>query len=110
MVKKQVKKLMGFWSEERGLSLFLTILVVEMFVIGPMVRAGLLLGLVSDLLFSLLLLAGVLAVLQHRALQWIAGVLVALAITFKWANITFATPELLFLNGILRWHRRWRSC
>jgi hypothetical protein len=101
MVKKQVKKLMGFWSEERGLSLFLTILVIEMFVILPMVRAGFLLGLASDLLFSLLLLAGVLTVLQHRALQWVAGVLVALAIAFKWANMGFGTTELSFLNGVL---------
>jgi hypothetical protein len=96
-----IKRVMGFWSEERGLSLFLTILVIEMFVIGPMVRAGVLLNLASELLFSLLLLAGVLTVLQHRTLQWIAGVLVALAIGFRWASIGYGTPSLLFLNEVL---------
>jgi len=101
MVKKQVKKLMKFWSEERGLSVFLTILVIEMFVIGPMMRAGALLNLASDLLFSLLLLAGALTVLHHRVFQWVAGVLVALAIGFRWASIGFGTTELLFLNGAL---------
>ena len=96
-----LKKVMGFWSNERGLTLFLTILVVEMFVIGPMVRTGVLLGLASDLLYSLLLIAGVLTVLRRRTLQWIAGLLVAITIAVRWASIGLGSPILLFFNGAL---------
>jgi hypothetical protein len=40
-------------------------------------------------------------VLRHRVFQWVAGLLVLLAIGFKWANIAFGTTELLFLNSAL---------
>jgi hypothetical protein len=96
-----IRKLMRFWSDERGLSLFLTILVIEMFVIGPMVRAGFLLAFASDLLYSLLLLAGIFATLRRPILKWTAGVLVALAILVRWASIGFGGPSLVFLNGVL---------
>ena len=68
-----IKRMMRFWSEEASLSVFLSILVVEMFVMGPMIRVGFLLGVVSDLLFSLLLVAGVFTVVQHRVLRWHCG-------------------------------------
>ena len=96
-----IKKLMRFWSEERSLSVFLLLLVVHMFVIGPVVRAGLALDIASDLLFSILLVAGVFMVVQHRTLQWTAGMFVLLAIAVRWAGIVFGTPGLLFWNAVL---------
>jgi hypothetical protein len=96
-----IKKLMSFWSDERGLSLFLTILVVQMFIIGPMVRTGLLLDLASDVLYSLLLLAGMLTVLRRPILQWAAGLLVAVTIALRWASIGLGTPGLFALNEAL---------
>jgi hypothetical protein len=96
-----IKKLMRFWSEERALSVFLLLLVVEMFVIGPAVRIGLALDLMSDLLYSLLLLAGVLTVVQNRTLQWTTGMFVLLAIAVRWAGTVFGTPGLFFWNGVL---------
>jgi hypothetical protein len=96
-----IKRLMRFWSDGRGLSLFLTILVIEMFVIGPMVRAGILLALASDLLYSFLLLAGILTVVRHPILQRTAAGLVVLAIVVRWASIGFDSPNLLILNGVL---------
>jgi hypothetical protein len=93
-----IKKFMRFWSEEHALSVFLLLLVVEMFVIGPVVRAF---ALASDLLFSILLVAGVLTVVQHRALQWIAGMFALLAIAVRWAGIVSGTPVLFFWNAVL---------
>ena len=92
---------MRFWFEERALSVFLLLLVVEMFVIGPAVRIGLVLNLASDLLFSLLLVTGVLTVVQHRPVQWAMGTFVLLAIAVRWVGLIFGTPRLLFLNGVL---------
>ncbi len=92
---------MHFWSEERALSVFLLLLAVEMFVIGPVVRTGLALDIASDLLFSILLVAGVLTVVQHRTLQWATGMFVLLAIVVRWVGMVFGTPWLLFWNGVL---------
>jgi hypothetical protein len=96
-----IKKFMRFWSEERALSVFLLVLGVEMFVIGPVVRIVPALGLTRDVLFSLLLVAGVLTVVQHRALQWTAGMFVLLAIAVHWAGVVFGTPGLFFWNAVL---------
>jgi hypothetical protein len=96
-----IRKLTHFWSEERSLSVFLSILVVEMFVITPVVRAGIVLDLASDLLYSILLVAGVFMVVRHRTLQWTAGIFVLLAVAVRWAGIVFGTPWLLFWNGVL---------
>jgi hypothetical protein len=96
-----IKKFMHFWSEERALSVFLLLLVVEMFVIGPVVRTVPKLGLVRDLLFSLLLVTGMLTVVKHRTLQWITGMFVLLAIAVRWAAIVFGTPGFLFWNLVL---------
>ena len=93
-------KLMRFWSEERALSIFLLLLVVEMFVIGPVVRSVPRFALASDLLFCILLVAGVLTVVQHRTLQWTTAIFVLLAIAVRWAGNVFGTPGLLFWNGV----------
>jgi hypothetical protein len=96
-----IKKLIRFWSEERSLSVFLSLLVVHMFVTGSVVRAGLALELAGDLLVSILLVAGVFMVVRHPILQWTAGMFVLLAIVVRWAGIVFGTPWLLFWNGVL---------
>jgi len=96
-----IKKFTRFWSEERALSVFLLLLVIEMFVVGPVVRAMPALDLASDLLFSILLLAGALTVVQHRTLQWTAGVLVLIAIAVRWMGIVFGAPWLVFWDAIL---------
>ena len=96
-----IKKFTRFWFEERSLSVFLLLLVVHMFVVGSVVRAGLALDIAGDLLFSILLVAGVFMVVRHRILQWTAGMFVLLAIAVRWVGIVFGTPRLLFLNGVL---------
>ncbi len=96
-----IKKFIHFWSEEHALSVFLLLLVVYMFVIWPVVRIVPALGLASDLLFSILLVAGALTVVQHRALQWTTGMFVLLAIAVRWAGILFGTPGFFFWNVAL---------
>jgi len=96
-----IKKFTRFWFEERSLSVFLLLLAVHMFVIGSVVRPGLALDIAGDLLFSILLVAGVFMVVRHRTLQWTAGTFVLLAIAVRWVGLIFGTPRLLFLNGVL---------
>ncbi len=96
-----IKKFTRFWFEERSLSVFLLLLVVHMFVIGSVVRAGLALDIAIDLLFSILLVAGVFMVVRHRILEGITGVFVLLAIAVRWVGTVFGTPRLLLLSGVL---------
>ena len=96
-----IKKFTHFWFEERSLSVFLLLLVVQMFVIGSLVRTGLALDIAGDLLFSILLVAGVFMVVRYRTLQWAAGMFVLLAIAVRWTGLIFGTPRLFFWNGVL---------
>jgi hypothetical protein len=96
-----IKKLTRFWSEERALSVFLLLLVIHMFVIGPVVHTLPAFGFAKDVLFSILLVAGVAMVVRHRALQWTAGMFVFLAIAVRWAGIVFSTPGFFFWNAVL---------
>ncbi len=92
---------MRFWSEDRSLSLFLALLAIEMFIMGPVIRVGLVVDLVNDLLFSLLLLAGVLAMVRHGVLRVICGLVVAVAIVVRWTGIIVGTKEFLVWNQVL---------
>ena len=96
-----IKKFMRLWSEERALSVFLLLLVVEMFVMGPLVRIVPALGLASDLLVCIVLVAGVLTVVKYRTLQWTTGLFVLLAIAVRWVGIAFGRPELSLWNAAL---------
>ena len=96
-----IRKLTHFWSEEHSLSVFLSLLLVEMFVLTPVVRGGIALDLASSLLFSLLLLAGVLTVVRRRTLQWTTGLFVLLAIAIRWAGMVFGAPGLLLWDAML---------
>ena len=71
-----------------AIALWLGGIVFFLVVIGPAVRIGLVFDLVSVLLFSLLLVAGVLTVVKHRTLQWTTGMFVLLAVTVRWAGFS----------------------
>ncbi len=90
-----------FWSEDRSLTAFLILLSVEIFVIAPINRTGLALGLVNNILFSLLLLAGLLAMTRHKVLQAVLTMFVALAVATRWARIVFGISGLEILDGLL---------
>jgi hypothetical protein len=89
-----IKKLMRFWSEENGLTALLFFLSVEMFILHPMLRTGMLLGLMNASVFCLLLLAGLLTIITHRFLRVASGLFVLAAILVRWARVA-GMPALL---------------
>jgi hypothetical protein len=74
-----IKKMMHFWSEERSLTTLLALLVINMFVLVPMIGEGVGRTLVKDTFFSLLLLAGLLTMTGHKTLQ--IGFVLFIAVT-----------------------------
>ncbi len=92
---------MRFWSEERSLTAFLILLIVEIFIIAPMSRSGIAIGLINNVLFSLLLLVGLLTMTRHKALQSVLAMFVAMAVATHWARLVFGVTGLDLLDGFL---------
>jgi hypothetical protein len=100
-IKSVTRSLTRFWSEERSLTAFLILLVVEIFIIAPMDLTGLAIGLVNNILFSLLLLAGLLTMTRHKALQSVLSMFVALAVATHWAHLVFGVTGLEVIDNLL---------
>jgi hypothetical protein len=90
-----------FWSEDRSLTAFLILLIVEIFIITPINRAGLGIGLVNNVLFSLLLLVGLLTMTRHKSLQAVLTLFVAMAVATRWARLVFGVTGLEILDSFL---------
>lgn len=74
-----------FWLGDRGLSGFLLLLFVSLF-LGPLLDS-LLVRIVSSFLFSFLLIAGVMNVARRRAPRVVVGAVAAVAIVLRWAEM-----------------------
>ena len=85
------RALRRFWESDRGLSVFLGLLVVFLFVLPPLVEPeGHGRSLIVDLGLSVLLLAGVAAVSPPRAVRALLFVLVVGALVVRWGP--FSAP------------------
>jgi len=100
-MKSMSKHVTRFWSEERSLTVFLILLIVEIFIIAPINRTGIALSLVNNIFFSLLLLVGLLTMTRHKALQAVVMIFVALAVATHWARLVFGVSGLVLLDGFL---------
>ena len=89
------KQLIHFWDEEHSLSALLSLLIVEVFIVIPSTRAAHVLELISVIVFSFLLLAGLLTMARHRLLQVVSGGFVLSAIGVRLARSVFGVSGLL---------------
>ncbi len=95
------KQLTHFWDEEHSLTALLILLIIEIFIIIPMSKAGQTLELIGIFVFSVLLLAGLLTMARHRAFQVVSGVFVISAIGVRLARSVFGVSGLLPLDALL---------
>ena len=95
------RHLTHFWDEEHSLTALLLLLVVEVFIIVPATRAGHALALISVIVFSFLLLAGLLTMARHRIVQVVSGGFVICAIAARLARSVFDVPGLLQWDALL---------
>jgi hypothetical protein len=97
-----LERLVGFWADDRGLSVFSALLLVEIFVIPPLTPAGASGSLAGDVVRALLLVSGVHALAQGH---WTRVVLVPaalIAIAVDLARRFVTAPEaLVLLTGLL---------
>ena len=95
------RRLLHFWSEEHSLTALLILLIVEVFIVVPATTAGHALALVGIIVFSFLLLVGLLAMARHRIFQVVSGVFVICAISVRLARSVFGVPGLLPWDALL---------
>jgi len=82
--------LSGFWSEDRNLSVLLVLIIFDFFVLTSLpglIEEKLILNLLNNLVFSLLLLFGVLALIRHKAIQGLFAFIVALIVIVRWVRV-----------------------
>lgn len=91
-----------FWTEDRGLSLFLVLLLVTVFALPPFLPTGSGRSVLGDLLFGLLLVTGVYALFTWRFARWVLTPVAAVAISVLAANwIVPMTRPLIELGTLL---------
>jgi hypothetical protein len=89
----------GFWTDGRGLSIFLAALVA-MIIVPAIVPVGLLGRLLVDALVSLMLVSGAAAVADRRRTVLIVSVIAAAALLMRWASWLFPAAGLAIWREI----------
>ena len=77
----------GTWTSDKGMSLFLVILIVVIFVVFPLAGMGVFERFLVDIGFSALLISGALANRQNRALTGVVIVLTIGVVTIHWMSL-----------------------
>jgi len=90
-----IRRPLHFWGEEHSLTALLILLMVEVFIIVPTARADHTLGLIGVIVFSFLLLAGLLTMARQRIFQVVSGVFVFSSIGVRLARSVFGVSGLL---------------
>jgi hypothetical protein len=97
-IRRHVK---NFWSEERSLTAFLILLIVEIFFLAPLQITGLAFRFFNGMAFVLLLLMGLLTMTKRREFQALATMIVVLTIVTRVARRFFGVAGLEVLDGLL---------
>jgi hypothetical protein len=89
------------WQTERGLSLMLVFLVLSLFVGAPLVAAGTVGPYLFDVLFSLLMVSGVVAVSQRKILRFTVSALAIATLVVRWWSYGARGTTSLLLGDAL---------
>jgi len=97
-----MRRMLSFWTEERSLSIFLVLLVIQIFVVAPLeTNDRFFLYMMNGVVGSLFLLTGLLTVTQHRLARWLISGLVVGALTVRWFVLVAPSPLILVVDNVL---------
>jgi hypothetical protein len=86
---------------QHTMSLFLVLLGVEVFVMGPLTRMeGPQTGIINGIMFSLLLVVGVLAMAPRPLVQVISAAVITVAIVLRWISNLEGSPQLYLWDKV----------
>jgi len=77
-------RILNFWEDDRGLTLFLGFLAVYLFVFLPVARPGGILDIVSNIGLSLILAGGLLGMTRRKSVRFLIGVFIVLFLITDW--------------------------
>jgi voltage-gated potassium channel Kch len=87
--------LLRFWAADRGLSLFLVLLIAVVFVLPVFNRLGPMGSLAGDIVLSALLVAGALTLPERRWMRWAVPPFTAIALLIRWAGVAMDSTDLV---------------
>jgi len=87
----------ALWGE-KWLDIFLYLLFISFF-LAPFIDSPPL-RLLTSLLYSMLMIAGVVSMSHHTAIRFAAGAVAAVAITLRWLKHIMPTPEIVKLGTL----------
>ena len=93
-----IRKLLEFWSQENSLTALLVVLIVDIFVLVPITGGGMVIGLIADIIFLLILLAGFTSMARRKSVRTFFLVFVALAAITHSAWVLFSFKFLAGWN------------
>ena len=94
MISKIWESFSRFWATDRGLSIFLVMIVVIVFVLPPLASMGVTGRLFFDVLFSLLLISGIASMSGRRRVLITLTLISIVALAIRWVD-SFNTSALL---------------
>ena len=87
--------LLRFWAADRGLSLFLFLLIAVVFVLPVFSRLGPLGSLTGDIVLSALLVAGALTLPERRWMRWAVPPFAVIALLIRWVSVAMDSAYLV---------------
>jgi len=90
-----------FWVSDWGLSALLALLIVDSFVLGPIIELREVAGLVQPVLFSLILLSGVAMTLRRRSVTIVVATMAAIDFAIRWTSHLHRSVALLRVDAVL---------
>lgn len=87
--------MLRFWAADRGLSLFLVLLIAVVFVLPVFNRLGPMGSLAGDIVLSALLVAGALTLPERRWMRWAVPPFAAIALLIRWAGVAMDSTDLV---------------
>ncbi len=88
-------RFIGFWTEERSLTIMLLLLVLHLFILTPVRFISQAIQILSFIFLSLALFAGIVTMVRQKTLRLIGVIIVAGAVLFKSAAHVAKAPWLI---------------
>ncbi len=101
-MRKVTHHLTQFWSTDRSLTVLLGFLIINIFILQPLIELGIFRAFfVRDILFSLLLISGVMAVAKGRFITVLTLVFALVTLVVRWGRIFVPSTSLATLDALL---------
>jgi hypothetical protein len=97
-MKKFFAKLMLFWNEDRSLTTMLFLLLLFIFVFVPTLSQGRTGAILVKIIYSVMLITGILSVIKHKINLLLAGIFAIIALFVNWLSEIEPTRAILIAH------------